>query len=107
MQSASGTRGARRMAGGKGLGLVGTGTPIVSARVAIYARFSDEKQSDASIEDQVHRAHDLLRQQGADPDAALVFTDHAKTASNWHRPGARALEDAVTRGDVDIIVAES
>lgn len=52
------------MAGGRGFRLVGTGASIASARVAVYARFSSDKQSDSSIEDQVHRASEWLRAQG-------------------------------------------
>lgn len=81
--------------------------PLSNARAAIYARFSSDKQSDASIEDQVHRAREWLRVSGADPDAAQVFSDYAVSGASMDRPGMRALQDAIERGTVDVIVTES
>ncbi len=95
------------MAGRKGPRLVGTGTPIASARVAIYARFSSDKQSDASIEDQVHRAQQWLRAQGSDPSGAQVFPDFAVSGASMNRPGVRALEVAIKSRGVDMVVTES
>jgi site-specific DNA recombinase len=77
------------------------------ARVAIYARFSSDKQSDASIEDQVHRARVWLRAESLDPDAALVFSDYAVSGASMERPGVQMLLRAIERGEFDVIVAES
>lgn len=80
---------------------------LTDIRVAIYARFSSDKQSDASIEDQVHRAREWIRAQGGDPDRAEIITDFAISGASMDRPGMRVLEDAVRRRSVDMVVTES
>jgi len=77
------------------------------ARVAIYARFSSDRQSDASIEDQVYRAREWLRAQGGDPDGAEAFTDHAVSGASMDRPGMRALVTAINSKLIDLVVSES
>jgi DNA invertase Pin-like site-specific DNA recombinase len=74
-------------------------------RVAIYARFSSDKQSDASIEDQVHRARELATRDGF--ASIEVFTDFAISGASMDRPGMRALQEAIARGEVDTLVTES
>lgn len=83
------------------------GTPLNSARIAIYARFSSDKQSDASIEDQVHRAQEWIRTQGGDPERAQVLTDFAVSGASMDRPGMRSLEDAIRRNAIDLVLTES
>ena len=80
---------------------------LVNARVAIYARFSSDKQSDASIEDQVTRARELVRAHHGDPDLARVFTDFAISGASMDRPGMRALEDAIRSRSLDVLITES
>lgn len=80
---------------------------VNNKKIAIYARFSSDKQSDASIEDQIHRARERLRQEGMDPDTATVFTDYAVSGASMDRPGMRALSQAVESGAVDLVIAES
>lgn len=76
-------------------------------RYAIYARFSSDKQSDASIEDQVHRARAFISAQGINPDLAQVFSDYAVSGASMDRPGMRALEDAIKRAAIDVLITES
>lgn len=76
-------------------------------RAAVYARFSSDKQSDASIEDQVHRAREWLRAQGGDPDAAQVYSDYAVSGASMDRPGMRSLEHAINAKAVDVVITES
>lgn len=80
---------------------------VAGKRVAIYARFSSDKQNDASIDDQVHRASEWLRTHGADPDSALILSDRAVSGASMDRPGMRALLAAVERGEVQVVVTES
>jgi site-specific DNA recombinase len=80
-------------------------TPL-GARVAIYARYSSDKQSEASIEDQVRRCRDHVALAGGDPDAAQVFTDYAVSGASLHRSGFEALMRAVDAGAVEAIVTE-
>jgi DNA invertase Pin-like site-specific DNA recombinase len=80
---------------------------LSNKRVAIYARFSSDKQNDASIEDQVHRAREWLRSHGGDPDVAQIFPDFAISGASMDRPGMRSLMYAVESGAIDLIVTES
>lgn len=75
--------------------------------VAIYARFSSDKQSGASIDDQVHRARAHVAAQGVDPAGCIVYADHALSGATLARPGLQAMLAAVERGELDTIVCES
>jgi len=53
---------------------------IATARVAIYARYSTDKQKESSIDDQVRTARATVARAGGDPTKAAVFADSAKPA---------------------------
>lgn len=81
---------------------------LANKRVAIYARYSSAMQSEASIEDQVHRCAEFVRGHGGTVDDALIFTDHAISGASLARP---AFEQLVLLVDarpprVDAIVTE-
>jgi site-specific DNA recombinase len=76
-------------------------------RVAIYARFSSDKQSDASIEDQVRRAREWIGARGGEPDRAQVLSDSAVSGASMDRPGMRSLMAAIETKSVTLVVAES
>lgn len=69
------------------------------SRVAVYARFSSDKQSDSSIEDQVHRAREWIVACGGAADRIQIFSDYAVSGSSMDRPGMRALLEAVQGSD--------
>ena len=75
-------------------------------RAAIYARYSSDLQSEASIDDQVR-----LCRERAERDAMTVsdvFTDFAISGGNLrNRPGMLALLDAAKRGKFDMVIAEA
>jgi DNA invertase Pin-like site-specific DNA recombinase len=50
-------------------------------RLAFYLRYSCDKQSPTSCEDQLRRCHDLARQHNLPTDNALIFSDDARSAS--------------------------
>ncbi len=79
---------------------------IASGTVAIYARYSSELQSEASIEDQIRRARDVIARAGGDPDRAMVFPDYAMSGASMVRPGLEALLRAVDEKKVDVILTE-
>ena len=79
---------------------------IATGRVAIYARYSSDRQSEASIEDQVRRARDAIKRAGGDPDKAEVFADFAISGSTLQRPGFEQMMKAVQEKRVDILVTE-
>ena len=79
---------------------------LVGGRIAIYARYSSDKQSDASIEDQVHRCKLYIEGRGGSLDEKLVFTDRAVSGASLERGGFDALMRLVRKGSIDAIVVE-
>jgi site-specific DNA recombinase len=73
-------------------------------RAAIYARYSTEKQSEASIEDQIRQCETVARSAGC--TVVGVFEDRGISAGTAQRPGYQALLEAARRGEFDIICAE-
>ena len=73
-------------------------------RAALYARFSTEKQSESSIEDQFRVAERLAERHGF----AVVgkFSDHAISGGTAQRPGYQRLLTAARARQFDVIVAE-
>lgn len=74
-------------------------------RVAIYARFSSDKQSDASIEDQVRIARALVEREGS--TSVEIFSDYGISGKDLRRPGVQALLDALRANSIDTLVTES
>lgn len=58
-------------------------------RVAIYARYSSDKQRQASIEDQVRLCVDRAEREGW--KIVQHYTDHAISGASLMRPGIQAL----------------
>ena len=81
-------------------------TFLSGARVAVYARYSTDRQSDRSIEDQVARCTRYVEERGGRVVAELVFTDYAVSGRSLRR-GWEELMRAVDARRVDVIVAES
>lgn len=77
----------------------------MAIRAAIYARYSSDLQSDASIEDQVRRCRRRLADEGW--QEALVFTDHARSGASALRKGYQDLLQAARDGRIDMVVAEA
>ena len=75
-------------------------------RVAIYARYSSDLQSAASIDDQVRLCRERATALGY--DVVEVFSDYAISASNLRtRPGMLALMEAARARDFDVVIAEA
>ena len=73
---------------------------------AIYARFSSDKQSEKSIEDQVARCREIAARYGA--TITEVYADEALSgASMANRPRVQRLIEKLRSGRLDIIVTES
>lgn len=82
---------------------------LAGLRIAIYARFSSDNQRDASIDDQVHRCREFVRERGGAVPNTLVFTDRAISGQSMDRPAFNKLRALVTAtpSGVDVIVAEN
>ena len=75
-------------------------------RVALYARYSDDKQRDASIEDQFRICRDHAQREGW--QVVGTYKDAAISgASMILRPGIQALVQDAQAGAFDIVVAEA
>ncbi|MFC0243894.1 recombinase family protein [Falsochrobactrum ovis] len=74
-------------------------------RVAIYARYSTDLQSDTSIEDQVRICMRFAESKGW--QVVQTYSDHAVSGANMMRPGIQALMADARAGQFDIIVAEA
>jgi len=74
-------------------------------RAAIYARYSSEMQSAASIPDQVRVCQKLCADNGW--TVAEVFADEAMSGASHLRPGFQGLQEAAMNGRVDVIVSEA
>ncbi len=75
-------------------------------RTAIYARYSSDRQKDASIEDQARRCEEVIERLGGAPAEAVLYADRALSGTSRHRPGLESLLRAVESGELDVIVVE-
>jgi site-specific DNA recombinase len=74
-------------------------------RAVIYARYSSDLQSDASIEDQVRLCKERLRKEGW--SLAATYTDRALSGASSLRPGYQKLLEDARKGEFDVVVAEA
>jgi site-specific DNA recombinase len=76
------------------------------ARVAVYARYSTDRQNPTSCSDQIAKCDRYVRERGGAIDLAHVYRDDGVSGAVWDRPGFGAMLDAVRAGKLDVIVAE-
>ena len=74
-------------------------------RAVIYARYSSDRQSDHSIEDQVRLCRERLEADGH--ILTQVYSDHAISGATLLRPGIQALIEDAGRGKFDVVYAEA
>lgn len=82
-------------------------TSLAGRRVALYARFSSDRQNEASVDDQLARCRRWVLEHGGATSPALTFADRAVSAASMDRAGWAALERQIGAGLVDVIVVES
>lgn len=75
-------------------------------RVAVYARYSTDRQSAASCEDQIAKLRAHLEAHGATLAPELVYRDEAVSGAVRERPGLMALVRAVEGGIADTVIVE-
>jgi site-specific DNA recombinase len=73
-------------------------------KAALYARFSTEKQRDASVDDQFRECERVARAAGL--EVVARFDEKATSWGTHTRPGYQALLTAARRRDFDVIVTE-
>ena len=78
----------------------------MTKRAVIYARYSSDLQSDASIEDQVRLCEERLQSEGH--MLVQVYQDRAISGGSvQNRDGIQRLMEAVRLGGVDLVMAEA
>ena len=75
-------------------------------RVAIYARYSSENQSEKSIDDQARVCTQYITEHGMTFDPKHLFVDEAISGSTINRPGLQALEKAIENKEVDAVAVD-
>ena len=76
----------------------------MSTRAAVYARFSMDKQRDASIEDQFRECERVAKAAGL--EVVARFEDRGISGGTATRPGYQALLSAARAGQFEIIITE-
>lgn len=77
----------------------------MSLRACIYARYSSDLQSDASIEDQLRLCSEKATKEGW--VLGQCYTDAGISGASLMRPGIQSLLQAAMNGDFDILLAEA
>ena len=77
----------------------------MTKRAVIYARYSSNLQTDASIEDQVRLAMRLINEQNM--ELTQTYADHGISGSSLLRPGYQQLLTDARAGMFEVVVAES
>lgn len=75
-------------------------------RIAAYARYSSDRQSESSVEDQLRRLHAFAAARGRTIDPSLIFTDHAISGASTARPAFEALMALVKKRQIDVLLVE-
>ena len=74
-------------------------------RVALYARYSSDKQREASIEDQIRLCEERAAREGW--KVVQHYTDHAISGASLMRPGIQALMQDAQGKKFDLVLTES
>lgn len=77
----------------------------MTQRISIYARYSSDLQSDASIEDQIRLCSERAEAEGW--KVVNCYTDAGIFGASLMRPGIQSLLTAAMNGEFDILLAEA
>lgn len=75
-------------------------------RVAIYARYSSENQSEKSIDDQVRVCKNYATEHDFTVDDKHIYVDEALSGSIINRPGLQALEKAAESKEFEAVIVD-
>ncbi len=75
-------------------------------KVAIYARYSSENQSEKSIDDQIRVCKRYIKDNGLTFDERHIFVDKAISGSIIDRPGLQALQSAMEHKEFDAVAVD-
>jgi site-specific DNA recombinase len=85
---------------------VSTNPKLATGPVAIYARYSSDRQNERSNEDQLRRAREALARAGGDPATAVEFADKAVSATSMEREQFERMMRLVRAGRFSAILTE-
>lgn len=77
--------------------------------VSVYARYSCDKQSETSLEDQIRRCRELAIRHGLMVNDALIYSDSAMSATDKgdaHRDGYRRLRQDWDAGKFEVLLVD-
>ena len=77
----------------------------MAVRVALYARYSTDLQSDASVEDQLRICRTRAEREGW--TVVESYSDRAISGASMLRPGIQALMEDAGRRRFDVVLAEA
>ena len=80
-------------------------TKKTKLKVAIYARYSSDLQSDASIEDQIRLCENRAKSEGW--QVIQHYTDHGLSGASMMRPAIQMLMQDAALGKFDILLTEA
>lgn len=78
-------------------------------KIAIYARYSCDKQNETSLQDQLRRCRELISNYGIHVDEEFIYTDSAVSATDKgdaHRDGYRQLQQDWKAGKFELLVVD-
>lgn len=78
---------------------------MTKLKVAIYARYSSDLQSDASIEDQIRLCEKRAESEGW--QVVQSYTDHGLSGASMMRPGIQMLMQDAALGKFTVVIAEA
>src|SRR5581483_1852412 len=74
--------------------------------IATYARYSSDKQSESSIDDQLRRAHTFASAHRREISPDNIFADSALSGASTARPAFERLMQKVRAREVDVVLVE-
>lgn len=77
---------------------------LEAKRIAVYARYSSDRQNPRSIEDQLRVCRELVERRGG--VVSMVFQDAAQSAASNARDGFKDMLTAAKAGLFDVLVTE-
>lgn len=82
------------------------GVSLAGLRVAVYARYSSDRQSERSARDQIELCRRFIEARGGELGPALTFSDEAISGAVLARPALQALREHIRGRAIDVLVVE-
>jgi site-specific DNA recombinase len=83
------------------------GSRIVASRIALYARYSTDHQSERSIADQFALCREFAIRHFPGAEVVETYSDEAASGASLDRPGVQSMLRAARRKEFDLVLFES